>query len=133
MQPFLTVKSQYAVGRSFWLFRPSARASKEMVLITVVRSVDVGYGKNSQSLIAFVNEGPANLHGKNVFIKFYDPLYLNPDFCKTIRIFSTIFPVTDSQLSNQHHVHINLQPTRLSSRLAAHHDRPVWQENQVQA
>ena len=85
MKPFMKAKKQYEVNSSFCLFRPKEPPPDEMVRVRVTHAADVGYSKMTQSVIAHVDEGPSYLHGKNVFLKFYDPLYINPDDLRILR------------------------------------------------
>lgn len=70
---------QYSINKSFSLTRPN-----EIIKITVSKHVDVGFCKFSQAVLATVHEGPKHLQGTTVFVKFYDPLFLNPDDLRTI-------------------------------------------------
>jgi hypothetical protein len=81
---FLSAHKQYEAGTTFKLFRSKEQhVFVEMVLITVLRAVDVGFSTLTQATIARVDEGPSNLLGKEVFLKFYDPLYIHPDVYNT--------------------------------------------------
>lgn len=70
---------QYSVNTSFSLTRPN-----ETIKITVSKHVDIGFCKFSQAVLATIEEGPNYLQGKTVFMKFYDPLFVNPDDLQTI-------------------------------------------------
>jgi len=86
-KPFMKASKLYATNNSFNLYRlQNSPPGIETVRVTVVKPVDVGYSCMSQSVIAQVDEGPPYLQGRTVFIKFYDPLYINPDCLQTIRI-----------------------------------------------
>ena len=85
MKPFMNAKKQYEVDSSFSLFRPKEPPPDEMVRVRVIHAVDIGCSKMTQSVIAHVDEGPSYLHGKNVFLKFYDPLYINSDDLRILR------------------------------------------------
>lgn len=76
----------YAVDNSFTLHRPRDPAPRETVKVTVTEAVDVGWCNLSQSVKARVEDGPKYLLGKEVFIKFFDPLYINPDDLPTASI-----------------------------------------------
>ena len=82
---FPNANSVYKVDNSFQLTR-SINTSPfiEIVKIKVLKKVDVGKFKFSQSVLAGVEEGPHNLNGRDVFVKFFDPLYVNPDDLQTI-------------------------------------------------
>ena len=56
----------------------------EIVKIKVLKIVDMGKFKFSQSVLACVEKGPHNLNGRDVFVKFFDPLYVNSDDLQTI-------------------------------------------------
>ena len=64
----------YDVDRSLSLHRPG-----QTVQVRVTKAVDVGWCKLSQSFKARVEAGHENLQDKEVFIKIFDPLYINPD------------------------------------------------------
>lgn len=82
---FPTANSVYKVNNSFQLTRPiNTPPFVEFVKIKVLKKVDVGQFKFSQSVLARVEQGPRNLNGRDVFVKFFDPLYVNPDDLKTI-------------------------------------------------
>src|SRR5436190_11237032 len=72
---------QYAENKSFSLNRPN-----EVVTVTITKQVDVGYSNFSQAVLANVDDGPPCLVGKEVFLKFYDPLFLNPDDLESIHM-----------------------------------------------
>ena len=72
---------QYAVNKSFSLKRPN-----QVVTVIIIKQVDVGYSKYSQAVLANVNDGPPGLAGEQVFLKFYDPLFLNPDDLRSITV-----------------------------------------------
>ena len=85
---FPTSNSFYKVNRSFQLTRPiNTSPFLEIVKIKVLKKFDVGKFKFSQSVLAHVEEGPHNLNGRDVFVKFFDPLYVNPDDLQTICTF----------------------------------------------
>ena len=85
-KPF--VKAQKLYAKSFNLFRAqNSPPGVETVRVTVVNPVDVGYSCMSQSIVVQVDDGPRNLQGQTVFLKFYDPLYIFT-FLQTIRISS---------------------------------------------
>jgi hypothetical protein len=77
----------YAVDSSFTLRRPRDPAPSETVKVNVIEAVDVGWCNLSQSVKARVEDGPQYLLGKEVFLKFFDPLYISPDDLPTIGIF----------------------------------------------
>jgi hypothetical protein len=81
---------QYRPDQAFELFNSERTDPENVVKITVIEPTDVGYGKFSQSVRARVLEGPPHILRKEVFVKFYDPLYINPDDIKTICIFNLI-------------------------------------------
>jgi hypothetical protein len=86
---FLSAHKQYEAGTNFKLFRSKEQHPfVEIVVITIIRVVDVGFSTLTQAIIARVDEGPSNLLGQNVFLKFYDPPYIHPDDLYTIRISS---------------------------------------------
>ncbi len=70
---------QYSVNKSF-----SLRSPNETIKITISNQIDVGFCKFSQAVLAAVEDGPGYLKGTTVFVKFYDPLFLNPDDLRTI-------------------------------------------------
>ena len=88
-KPFVKAQKLYATNKSFNLFRPrNPPPGVETVRVTVVNPVDVGYSCMSQPVVVKVDYEPHNLQGQMVFLKFYDSLYINPDFLHTIRISS---------------------------------------------
>src|SRR5271156_76008 len=100
-KPFMKASKLYAADKSFLLFRPqNSPPGIEAVSVTVVKPVDVGYSCMSQSVLAQVDDGPCNLQGRMVFLKFYDPLYINPDDLETISIPPYELSLTSSVLSN---------------------------------
>ena len=82
---FPTANSAYKVDSSFQLTRSiNTSPFVEIVKIKVLKKVDVGKFKFSQSVLARVEEGPHSLNGRDVFVKFFDPLYVDPDDLQTI-------------------------------------------------
>lgn len=71
----------YAENKSFALKRLN-----QVVTVTITKQVDVGYSNFSQAVLANVEDGPPTLMGEEVFLKFYDPLFLNPDDLRSIRV-----------------------------------------------
>src|SRR5271156_4099778 len=69
----------YAINNTFVLSRPREPPPPEFVKVTIVEPVQIGYSMLNQCLIVQAEEGPRNIHGRYVFIKVYDPLYINPD------------------------------------------------------
>jgi len=69
----------YPVGATFTLRRPKESSPQEIVKVSITKPVDVGWCKLSQAVLGRVNDGPRHLRGQDVFLKFFDPLYLNPD------------------------------------------------------
>ena len=90
---------QYSVNKSFSLRRPN-----ENIKITVSKYVDVGFCKFSQAVLATVEEGPDYLQGTTVFVKFYYPLFLNPDDLRAISChdLSTTVPAPPGSSSSSH-------------------------------
>src|SRR5205809_6352670 len=87
-----TANSVYKVDSSFQLTRPiNTSPFLEIVKIKVLKKVDVGKFKFSQSVLTHVEEGPHNINGRDVFVKFFDPLYVNPDDLQTICTFGHLF------------------------------------------
>ena len=76
----------YVADSSFILRRPRDPLPSETVKVTVTEAVDVGWCNLSQSVKARVEDGPQYLLGMEVFLKFFDPLYINPDDLPTIGI-----------------------------------------------
>ena len=78
-------KSTYDVGATFQITRPSStHPFIEILQIKLLQPGHVGDNRTSQSFVAHVEDGPRRFKGMNVFIKVYDPLYINPDHLKTI-------------------------------------------------
>ena len=97
----------YTVDSSFTLRRPRDPSPSEIVKVTVTEAVDVGWCNLSQSVKARVEDGPQYLLGKEVFLKFFDPLYINPDDLPTIGIYLFVnLCLTD--------LHLRYTPKRLS-------------------
>lgn len=68
----------YHNGASFTLLKPKS-FPPELARVTITESVDVGWCNLSQAVLAHVDSGTSNFAGESVFLKFFDPLYLNPD------------------------------------------------------
>ena len=85
----LRPEREYSINKSFSLRRPN-----ETIKITISKQVDIGFCKFSQAVLATVEEGPEYLQGTTVFVKFYDPLFLNPDDLRTVAnpVLSTSVP-----------------------------------------
>ena len=66
----------YAINNTFLLSRPGP---PELIKVTIVKPIQNGYSMLAQSLVVKTEGGLPNLNGKHVFIKVYDPLYINPD------------------------------------------------------
>src|SRR5271154_866127 len=78
-------ESTYRVDRTFQITRPSGTYPFiEILDIKILKAVDVGNECTNQCFIAQVEKGPRHLNGLSVFIKLFDPLYVNPDYLKTI-------------------------------------------------
>ena len=75
---------QYAINKSFSLKTPN-----QVVTVTVVKHLDVAFSNFSQAVLANIEDGLSDLAGKQVFLKFYDPLFLNPDDLQSIRMSAT--------------------------------------------
>jgi len=85
---FPSAESAYKLGNIFQITRPKdTDPSIEILTIKVTKTIEVANKMNPQSFLAQVEEGPNDLSGKTVFIKVYDPLYVNPDHLKTICTF----------------------------------------------
>ena len=69
----------YDVGKTFSITGPTPKGRTETVVIKVVRPIELGYCQFTQSVIAHVESGPPYLLGRDVFVKVYDPLYIDPD------------------------------------------------------
>src|SRR5208282_6902802 len=78
-KPFLSAIMQYRPDQVFQLVARGNAPSAELVKVTLLEPTDVGYGNFTQSVKARVTDGPVDLVDKTVFLKFYDPLYINPD------------------------------------------------------
>lgn len=76
--------SVYGVNAILSLTRPTGEKCTETVIIRVVKPLELGYCLFSQSLLAQVESGPTYLTGQTVFIKVYDPWYINPDDLRTV-------------------------------------------------
>ena len=76
--------SIYEVNAILSLTRPTREKRTETVIVRVVKPLQLGYCLFSQSLLAYVESGPTYLAGQTVFIKVYDPWYINPDDLRTI-------------------------------------------------
>ena len=88
-KPFMKAQKLYTTNKLFNLFRPrNPPSGVETVRVTVVNPIDVDYSCMSQPIVVKVDYEPHNLQGQMVFLKFYDSLYINPDFLHTIRISS---------------------------------------------
>ena len=84
-KPYLSARKQYKVGTSFRLSRPiNTPPYLEFVVVKIVKIVDVAKFNYVQSVHAQVEEGPRHLVGKDVFLKIFDSLYVNPDDLETI-------------------------------------------------
>jgi len=81
-QPFLKAIATYRSDQSLDLV-PQDPATN-IVKIVVAEPVDVGYGNFSQNIKAVLVNGLSDLVNKLVYVKFYDPMYINPDDVKTI-------------------------------------------------
>lgn len=51
----------------------------ELLQVSIRKCLDIGYNNTNQTVVAQVESGSLSLNGKNVVLKFYDPLYVNPD------------------------------------------------------
>ena len=76
--------SVYGVNAILSLTRPTGGKRTETVIIRVVKPLELGYCLFSQSLLAQVESGPTYLTGQTVFVKVYDPWYINPDDLRTV-------------------------------------------------
>jgi|SRR5579859_5299606 len=80
-----TAASTYRIDHTLRATRPSGTYPfVDIVDIKIVQPVDVGDNCTNQCFIAQVEKGPSYLNGRSVFVKVFDPLYVNPDFLKTI-------------------------------------------------
>src|SRR5271154_685820 len=78
-------ESTYCVDRTFQIKRPSGSYPFiEILDIKILTAVDVGNNRTNQCFIAQVEKGPSRLNQHPVFIKVFDPLYVNPDYLQTI-------------------------------------------------
>lgn len=68
----------YSKGASFTLSKPKS-FPPELARVIITEPIDVGWCNLSQAVLAHVDSGPGNLVGESVFLKFFDPAYLNPD------------------------------------------------------
>ena len=78
-RPFEAARNVYAKGKVFNLLRPRNHLTPEIIRIQILEPDTVGYGKFAQTVVAVIEDGPQNLQNKKVVVKFFDPLYLNPD------------------------------------------------------
>jgi hypothetical protein len=78
-RPFEAARNVYAKDKVFNLFRRRNHPTPEIIRIQVLEPDTVGYGKLAQTVVAVVEDGPRNLQNRKVVVKFFDPLYLNPD------------------------------------------------------
>lgn len=69
----------YEINNTFLLSRPREPPPPEFVKVTIVKPVEIGYSMLAQGLVVQAEGGPPNINGRYVFIKVYDPLYINPD------------------------------------------------------
>lgn len=76
--------SVYGVNTILSLTRPTGGKRTETVMIRVVKPLELGYCQFSQSLLAQVESGPTHLSGQTVFVKIYDPWYINPDDLRSV-------------------------------------------------
>src|SRR5271170_1061409 len=78
-------ESTYRVDRTFQITRPSGTYPFiEILEIKILKAVDVGNNCTNQCFIAQVEKGPSRLNQLPVFIKIFDPVYVNPDYLKNI-------------------------------------------------
>ena len=84
-EQFPSVQSVYKLGNIFQITRPkNTHPFIEILKIKVIKPIEVADEMNSQSFLAQIEDGPSHFNGRTVFIKVYDPLYVNPDHLKTI-------------------------------------------------
>jgi hypothetical protein len=79
--------SVYHVNRTMTLRRPTGGPrAMQSVSVKIARSIDVGYNRSTQSVLVDVEVGPPSLVGKRLFMKVYDPLYVDLDDLGTVSI-----------------------------------------------
>src|SRR5271167_4414895 len=65
----------------------------------ITKPLQVGYGLNSQVVVADIQSGSRRLRGKSVVLRIFDPLYVSPDLLEMILYISEIinssFHLTD--------------------------------------
>jgi hypothetical protein len=78
-EKYYSVNSSFVISRS----KPSP-TPPETLKVTIIDATDVGWCKLSQSVRSRIDDGPQHWVGKVVFLKFFDPLYINPDDLQTL-------------------------------------------------
>jgi hypothetical protein len=93
--PFLFRKPQRCTGKhSLSSAQKSPHHTSHITRIRILEQVDVGYGKFSQAVVARIEEGANHLLSGDVFVKFYDPFYINPDDLDPIGTYLQPFSMT---------------------------------------
>jgi hypothetical protein len=86
LMPTVEVKSAcyvYGPGETFRLHH-DATSPEDFIDVKLVKPLQVGYGMNSQVVVANVQRGPERLRGKSVILRIFDPLYVSPDLLRMI-------------------------------------------------
>jgi len=91
-KPILRAAYQYEKGRHITLCsNPAALIEGIAIVVKIEKPISIGHGQFSQVVLAVVDSGRNDLVGKHVIIRFFDPLYLDPDNLTFVSVVST-FP-----------------------------------------
>ena len=92
LMPIVKVKNAcyvYGPGETFRLHQTntvlaSTDSPDDVFDVKIVKPLQVGYGMNSQVVVAEVQRGPERIRGKRVVLRIFDPLYVSPDQLRMI-------------------------------------------------
>jgi hypothetical protein len=104
------------------------------VKIEIIRPLGIGYGNATQIVLARVLEGREEIKGKKVVLRFFDPLYVTPEWLAPILIAGTVIVTFQIYTNNIERPESSSSTSSASSSdsysaMAASHTTPVEPES----